>query len=77
MPVTCSGNTVHRAVCTLPKAGRFVTVYTLDINVTVWARRKLSGNFVRDKLQGALLRRPIKRVWILSRRKRFFSSPTF
>jgi len=46
VPATCSGNTVHRAVCTLPKAGRFVTVFTLDINVTGWARRKLSGNFV-------------------------------
>ena len=46
MPSTCSGNTVHRAVFTLPKAGRFVTVFTLDINVSVRARRKLSGNFV-------------------------------
>jgi hypothetical protein len=46
VPATCSGNAVHRAVYTLPKTGRFVTVFTLDINVSVWARRKLSGNFV-------------------------------
>jgi hypothetical protein len=36
------------------EAGIFVTLFTLDINVTVWARKKLSGNFVWDKLQGGV-----------------------